>query len=223
MEEKKQKLNGLVYKARNRITGESYIGITTHSIGQRKLDHIERALRGESGKFYKAIATYGEDAFIWEQIDTAMDSDELAAKEKTYVLTYKTKEGGYNADSGGGIEKTVYQYDLETKELVGNYNNLSKAASAIRATKQDISRACLNKNNKLKGYYWSYSKYDVFIPKSDGRKKTVLQLDANRNIIARFNSVAEASRMTGVSKTCISRVCRGERNSSHGFKWMYEN
>lgn len=221
MEEKRQKLNGLVYKARNRITGESYIGITTHSIKQRKLDHIERALRGESGKFYEAIATYGEDAFYWEQIDTAYTQDELAAKEREYILEYSTIDDGYNSDSGGGIKKTIFQYDLLTKKLISEYDCLKSAASAVNATKQDISRACLGANGKLRGFLWSYQDSEIFNANGDSRKKVVAQLDMEGLIMAEYISVTEASRKTGLSKTCISRVCRGERESSGGYIWKY--
>ena len=53
------------------MTGEFYIGATTNSIEQRKLDHQERANRGESNKFHEAISTFGTEAFTWQQIDTA--------------------------------------------------------------------------------------------------------------------------------------------------------
>lgn len=218
----KDDFNGVIYRVENQITGEAYVGITTNSIKQRQLDHTERAVRGESGKFYEAIATFGEDAFTWEQIDTAESTDELAAKEKEYIIVYNSKEEGYNSDSGGGIEKTVYQYNCETKELINKFQNLKSAASAISATKQDISRACLGSNGILKGYFWSYNNSEIFIPNGDSRKKRVVQLDMNKKFIAEFSSVAEASKNTGLSKTCIARVCREERSASGGFIWKYE-
>ncbi|WP_394345717.1 hypothetical protein [Gelidibacter gilvus] len=39
--------------------------------------------------------------------------------------------------------------------------------------------------------------------------------------IAEYESVAEASRQTGISKSCISKVCRGERKQSGGYIWKY--
>ena len=42
------------------------------------------------------------------------------------------------------------------------------------------------------------------------------------NVIAEYNSVAEVSRQAGISKTCISRVCRGERENSGGYCWEYK-
>src|SRR5690606_36495363 len=107
------------------------------------LDHQERAKRGEFNKFHEAISTYGAEAFNWDQIDTANSKDELAQKEKQYVLEYNSKKDGYNSDSGGGFKKTVYQYQLKDGSLVNKYSNLSEAGKAINTTKQHISSACL--------------------------------------------------------------------------------
>ncbi|WP_242157355.1 NUMOD1 domain-containing DNA-binding protein [Aestuariivivens sediminis] len=60
-----------------------------------------------------------------------------------------------------------------------------------------------------------------FNPNKDLRKKKVYQYTVSGELIAKFDSVADASKYTGMSKTCISRVCRGEREHSGGFKWEY--
>src|SRR5690606_11673333 len=148
--------NYLVYKAKNDKNGKIYIGVTTYNVNQRKLDHIERAPRKESNKFHEAISTYGADVFKWEQIDSANSLDELALKEKQYILEFDSKENGYNSDSGGGFKKTVYQYNLEDGSLVNKHNSLSEAGKARNTTKQHISRACLSVNNTYGGCYWSY-------------------------------------------------------------------
>lgn len=212
---------GLIYKAQNSITGEVYIGATTYKLKQRKLDHIERAVRGDKGYFQEAIGTYGPEAFSWETIDTAGDLDELAQKEKYYIVQYNSKEEGYNKDQGGGFQKSVYQYSLDDGMLVSKYECLNDAASAVNATKQDISRACLSVNNIYKDYYWSYLFKEPFEPKADNRRKKVIQLSLDGEFLNEFKSVAEASRDTGMSKTCISRVCRGERENSGGYCWIY--
>lgn len=218
----KNKVQGVVYKAQNIQTDETYIGITINSIHQRQLDHTERAVRGEQGKFHQAIGTYGPKAFVWEQIDTATSSNELAEKEKQYILEYNAKEDGYNVDSGGGIKKTVYQYDMESRELIDEFECLEEAANSINTTKQHISRACLSVNQTYGNYHWTYDKQEAFIPKKDNRKKKVIQFSFKGEIIAKFESVAEASRQTGISKTCIRRVCAKERKQTGGFLWKYE-
>lgn len=212
---------GIIYKAQNSITGQIYIGATTYELKQRKLDHIERAIRGDKGYFQEAIGTYGPEAFSWETIDTAENIDELAKKEKHYIYQYNSKVEGYNRDEGGGFQKTVYQYSLDGGLFLAKYDCLNDAASAVNTTKQHISRACLSVNNIYKDFYWSYLFEEPFSPKSDNRRKKVLQLSLDGEFLNKFKSVAEASRDTGVSKTCISRVCRGERENSGGFCWRY--
>lgn len=211
----------IVYKAQNEVTEEVYIGVTSKSLEKRIKDHLQKAQKGTGHLFQKGISTYGPEAFRWEQIDTAENPNELAAKEKKYILEFSSNERGYNSDSGGGIKKTIFQYDLLTKKLISEYDCLKSAASAVNATKQDISRACLSSNGLLNGFFWSYQNSGDFIPNGDSRKKRVAQLDLQDNLLTEFNSVAEASRETEISKTCISRVCRGERESSGGFIWKY--
>lgn len=216
------KNKGVIYKVTHKQSGKIYVGATNNSIHQRKLDHTERANRGEKGQFQEAIGTYGPEAFTWTQIDTANSSDELAQKEKAYVIQYDSKENGYNSDSGGGIQKTVYQYSIEDGILVNTYDSLQRAANAVSASKTGVGNACIGQNKSCKGYYWSYSSTFPMNLK-DQRRKPVMQMDLQGNFIAQYNSVSEAARQTGVSKTCISRVCRGERSDSGGYKWIYNN
>lgn len=213
--------NYIVYKAVNNLNNQAYIGATTNSIYKRKLDHIEKANRGESNKFHNAINTYGTDAFEWEQIDTTNSVDELAQKEKQYIIEYNTKDEGYNSDSGGGFKKTVYQYDLASGKLINAFECLESAAKEVNTTKQHISRACLSVNKVLGGHFWSYEYNESFKPEKDARKREVLQFTIEGNSIANYVSVAQASKSTGLSKTCISRCCRGERKQSGGFLWKY--
>ncbi len=76
-------------------------------------------------------------------------------------------------------------------------------------------------NKTCNGYYWSYSLTEPYIIPKDLRRKEVMQLDLSGNLIATYQSVAEASKESGVSKTCISQVCRGEREFSGGDVWKY--
>ncbi|MCR8667081.1 NUMOD1 domain-containing DNA-binding protein [Aestuariibaculum sp. M13] len=150
---KKKKSAGIIYIAKCKVTGEHYIGATTNSLKQRRLDHEERAIRGESNRFHEAIATYGPSAFTWEQVDTASTTDELAQKEKQYVLKFNAKDEGYNADAGGGFKKTVYQYDAKDGSLINTYDCLENAANAINVSKTSIGNACTGQNKTCKGYY----------------------------------------------------------------------
>ena len=219
--ENTQNNSGIIYKVINTETNQVYIGATTtKSIDERKNDHLQKSNKGTGYKFHNAIDTYGPDSFRWEQIDTASNIDELASKEIKYISEYDSLENGYNSDKGGGFKKTVYQYNLDGSPA-NSFEDLTSAAISINATKKGISKACWNVNHTLGGYLWSYEFKEKFIPESDNRKKQVVQYNLNGNLLAHYISVAEASRITGLSKTCISRCCRGEREQSGGFIWNY--
>ncbi|TXD46053.1 GIY-YIG nuclease family protein [Polaribacter sp. IC073] len=143
----------VIYKVTNKESEEVYIGATSKTLEERKKDHLKKSKKGKSYAFQNAIATYGADAFKWEQIDTAITTDELAKKEKEYILEYNSKEEGYNSDSGGGIQKTVYQYDIITGELVDSYSNLTISGAVVGLNKQDLSKICLSVNKVCKGFY----------------------------------------------------------------------
>jgi len=213
--------NYTIYKAQNIATGEIYVGATSKSIEERKNDHVQKAYNDSGNYFHESIAAYGDEAFEWTQIDTATNLDELAKKEKNYVFKYDCYRNGYNSDSGGGLSKTVYQYDIQTGKLVNSFENLKSAASAVSAVITTISNACLNYTKTAKGFYWSYCKEERYSGDFDKRRKKVLQYSLDLDLIYQFKSVSEASKITGISKTCISRCCRGEREQTGGFLWKY--
>ena len=213
----------IVYKVTNNETKQVYVGITTKSIEDRKRDHLQKSKKGIGHLFQNAIATYGEEAFKWEQIDTASTTDELAKKEKEYILKYNSKEEGYNSDVGGGIQKDVYQYDIFTGNLVGEYSSLSNAGNAVGLSKKVLSKVCLSVNKVRKGFYWTYDYVDKFEPLKDNRKKIVHQFNTEGEFIMEFESVSEASKLTGFNKTSIAKVCRRIRKQCGNYKWSYVN
>lgn len=213
-------MKNIIYKVTNTKTNESYIGVTTKSLYSRKKDQIEKSRSNRKTKFYTAIATYGADAFIWEQIDSANSINELAKREKEYILKYNSKEEGYNSDNGGGIKKTIYRYDLDGN-LLDTFDCLNKASEVVNTHKKVISRVCLSKIKRFNNYYWSYDYVEKFIPKTDSRKKKVFQFSRDGEFINEFDSVSEASKLTGYNKSSIAKVCRGERKHCCNYYWEY--
>ena len=48
-------------------------------------------------------------------------------------------------------------------------------------------------------------------------------MDMDGNILARYKSVAEASRQTGISKSPIGKTCRREQEQTGGYFWRYSD
>ncbi|WP_299061683.1 GIY-YIG nuclease family protein [uncultured Polaribacter sp.] len=215
---------GFVYTVVDKKTDKVvYVGITKDSLESRKKDHLKKSKKGKQYLFQKAIATLGAEAFRWEINTTLLNNDDLAEKEKELIEQYKSKGNKlYNLDAGGGIKKTVYKYSSDNGNLVEKFNCLTEAAKSVNSTKQHISKACLSATHKHSGYLWSY-KYKVpFRIAQDLRKKRVEQLLSHSGkSLAIFESVAVASKITGINKTCISKCCRNERNTAGSYRWKY--
>ena len=53
------------------------------------------------------------------------------------------------------------------------------------------------------------------------KSKAVKQFDLDDNLIKNFNSLSDAQRVTGISKSNIYNVCIGKRRQASGFKWSF--
>jgi len=139
-----------------------------------------------------------------------------------YIYEYDSIKNGYNSDKGGGFKKNVYQYSLDG-DFIETYEDLTSAANAINATKKGMSRACWSVNKLLKGYLWSFEFKEPYIVDPDIRKKGVFQYSVEGEYLFKYTSVSEASIKNNISKSGIAKCCRGERLTSGGYKWRYEN
>lgn len=208
-----------VYKVDNIITDESYIGVT-RDFESRIKDHIQRSNSEKSQKFQNAISTYLPDNFRWEVIDTTYSLQELALKEIYYINKYDSFKNGYNSNRGGGFKKEVFQFD-SLGELLASYECLESAASAVNAASASISHACIGGRKTCKDYIWSYSS-SVEIA-NDCRKKSINQFSLQMDLINTFDSIANASKFTGINKSSIAKCCRGERTKAGDFIWEFSS
>lgn len=91
----------VIYMATCIVNGKSYVGQTTQGLKNRRSEHHRSAKQGKSFLFAKALAKYGEDAFVWTVLWTATDEevkmgvlDEL--EELTITINNTLMPHGYN-------------------------------------------------------------------------------------------------------------------------------
>lgn len=209
--------NYYVYKVENEITKKCYIGVTSNLKTRIKNHHSNFV--GNSGE--KLYSMYLETDFAnitFEVIDTAGTLSELAKKEKYYIEKYDALKNGYNSDRGGGFKKPIYQFNL-SGELISTFEDLESAANAVNAYSSSISHSCIGDTKSCKGFYWSYS--STFEEYYDCRKKSVNQFDLESNLLNTYESISEASKVSGVNKSSIAKCCRGERKKAGNFIWKF--
>ena len=156
--------------------------------------------------------------YYWVQ---SLNGEELIKKEQQYILKYNSKQDGFNKSRGGDFKKKIYKYSLDDGRLINTFNCLEDAAENIGTNKKAISKACFSVNKTYMGFYWSYNNSEPFKPNKDVRKKQVSQFSFSGNLITNYSSVSEASIITGVNKSSIAKVCRGERTMAGGYYWQY--
>ncbi len=89
-----------LYKATNRISGKSYIGLTD-DYARRKAQHLGQAKRGSLHHFHCALRKYGAAAFDWSIIETCKTVERASAREIDLIKQFDTFNSGYNMTTGG--------------------------------------------------------------------------------------------------------------------------
>lgn len=229
-----------IYKITNKISGQIYIGQSSH-IEQRWKEHMNDRGGGASD-LHNDFNKFGITNFTFEIIEIC-NLSELDDCEMKWINFYNSYNEGYNKTKGGQTwsplaaeinKKEIYCYDLDGNFLK-KYNSLSDAERDLNINNSNISRAARTQG-RTENYQWSYSyveklppyKRKCFTGKQTKGKliKKVNQYDKNFNYIATYGSIALAAEATGANASCIGEICKtkgqGNRKTSGGFIWRFE-
>lgn len=93
---------GLIYIAKNLISGKCYIGQTTSTLEYRRYLHEHSTLKGSKYYFHNALRLYGFESFEWSVLIDDLEDEELSHLEITLIRNRKTLyPNGYNMTEGG--------------------------------------------------------------------------------------------------------------------------
>ncbi len=92
---------GVIYRAKCKTTGKSYIGQTI-DFDMRKKAHLYDRIKSpkKHPKFYSALNKYGENDFEWEILEDVED-DLLDNLEIECIKKFDSLDNGYNCTPGG--------------------------------------------------------------------------------------------------------------------------
>jgi len=157
-------VEGVIYKATNKINDKVYIGQTIRSLKRRIKEHKNDALNNRSkSPFHAAIRKYGLPNFEWKILDEAKQGRKLDRLECEFIQEYKArdKKKGYNLAKGGGVlrgkDNPFYgkKHAAEVKRRIGlknkgrtGYHNKGKHLD--EETKRKI-RKTFEKRGTVKG------------------------------------------------------------------------
>lgn len=204
-------MTGYIYKFENKINGKVYIG-KTKNIKERIYQH-SHITKNKNTKFGNAIRKYGISTFSFDILITIHSKDSnsldivLNCLEKYFIKKYNSFNEGYNCTLGG--EGTInFKHSEETK-------NKLRGRTVSEETRRKIGNAHRGKacHRKLTDK-WRASIIEA-------KSIPIKQFSKDGVFIRQWSSITEASLFCKLPKSCIGRVCKGERKSCGGFIWKY--
>lgn len=219
-----------IYKATDLTNDKVYIGKTSN-FKRRKWQHI-RCYEKEDCLFHRAIKKHGCENFKWEIIDEIEGLENAYELEKKYIKEYNSyKPNGYNMTKGGAggtmwnarpvvcltlSGEFVKKYDSAGQAEIDGFNNVN------------VLLNCKGRLYTCKNHIFMFE--DEYL--KDGPKQYIKPLPANSRRIVQcnmngiflneYNSLQEASRMTGANRTTISGVLSGKYKSANGYIFVYK-
>lgn len=105
---------------------------------------------------------------------------------------------------------------IDANKLNNNVNNLEWVTN-LQNMKHAIEHGCF-KNHSIKQRLAALEN----VKKAQmSQRRPVVWLDIFGNYIKTFNSIVDAEKETGCHNSKITSCCRGRRNTTHGYKFMY--
>lgn len=119
-------------------------------------------------------------------------------------------------------------------DIIEEYTSIRTAAEKNKIGYTSIRDSCSRKQRFGGGYVWVYKdeydekKDEIFNEKyqnrtpNENKAKIICMMDDNENIIREFNSINEASRITGINKKSIRKVAKNEQKHAGGYIWKFK-
>lgn len=154
-------------------------------------------------------------------------------RAEKWTACYRTRKGRFLVPRLGkqgylyvGLCKDGKVYTKKIHRLVAE-NFIPNSHGYTTVNHKDEDRT----NNDVTNLEWCTTAYNVTY--GNAKKKTqdrfaetgwsreVWQLDLKGNLVAKYRSISDARRITGISKASICWCCKGKRNHAGGFIWKY--
>ncbi|MBW7632634.1 NUMOD1 domain-containing DNA-binding protein [Bacillus licheniformis] len=196
-----------------------------------KSGYVQYCIVHQSKKYYmyahRLVATY----FLEENKNLQVNHKD-GDKQNNHKNNLEWVTGKENMrhcfDTGlSNIPKPIVQYTL-TGQKIAEYKSESEAARALNIDVRTICNGLINKEgSQACGYQWRYTndkrKVSNISKSVKFYSRGVIQLTIEGDFVNYFSSITDAYKVLNKTDNgAISQVCKGNRNSFAGYKWVYE-
>ena len=194
-----EELKSGIYKITCSENNKVYVGQAIN-IQDRWKTHIQCLNRNKHHNIHlqRAWNKYGENNFKFDVIEYC-EKEDLNDKEIYWIKELSSFKNGYNRTlGGGGILGRKYTKE-EIEKRTGKNNPFYR-----KKHKDGWLKMVLSASNAI-------------------TSKPVIQIDSNSGeIISRYDSMSEASRVFGISPTAIQLCVEGKNKRACGYYWVLE-
>lgn len=205
-------MEGIIYRWTNRVNSKKYVGQTVNP-RKRYLQH-KRGERADSQIIDRAILKYGAENFDYtvlltihaetrEELRGLLDEAEIALirLEQSYIKTGL----GYNM-TWGGMSRGSYTHTEETRQKISKIMKGKKRSSAARKSVSEGLKG-LKKSELHRANIQAAHKADM---------KHVRQCTVDGVLVAEYDSIKVAERITGINRGGISACINGKQQRTTG-------
>jgi hypothetical protein len=219
-----------------------YIGVTRRNPKNRLKSHLFEAKATPTKN--KRTSWISQNSYKIQQIIL----DEVLEENCDYKLLEKfwislVKSWGFtlvNSNNGGGgtlkrdenFSKWLSnrnlgnKYNLGRKHSEESRKNMSLSHIGLPSARLgvEVSQATKDKQSKAKlGKKGNATGFKHTEETKNKKRKPVIQLDLNGNFIKEWIGGREAAKMLRIQESNITLVCKGQRATTGGFKWIFKN
>jgi hypothetical protein len=218
-----------VYKTINKINNKCYIGVKSC-----KCDFFETNYYGSGIALLRAIKKYGKENFVREVLGEFLTSQEAYEYEAILVNNkFINNNNNYNLKIGGiggcPITRLVKCKSIDINGNIKYYNSIKEASLITGISANYISR-CLNPKRKYYkttgGLRWekcNLSHINVQKPSiKRNNNKPCYSTNLDNGVVIKYNSISEASQISGISEQHIRENIKNIRGPVHRLAWSLE-
>lgn len=208
----------IVYAAVNTINGKIYIGATEKGLAARARKHFANAKRGQSGKFYTAIRSYGAELFEFVVLATCSDFWSALEIERQMIARLKPE---YNlTDGGGGIKG--FKFSAQSRAKMSEAKKGKRCGWLHGPDVDNIKKKLSDSAKRRKGTY-RLTEANKESLRANARKANVarrkpIKCETDGNV---FESAALAARHYGLTSGMVSYIAKGLHASRRGLIFSY--
>lgn len=220
-----------VYRIYNKVTNQSYIGITKNSFRIR-YNYKDNWWEETHNSYLKnSVIEYGSDNFIVEILEEG-DNLDLENLEISYIKQYNSLyPNGFNMTTGGN-----YRYEHSKISLLKlsesqkrRLKNKPVWNKGKKLSKEHIDRAketkrLLRESGELipwnKGIKTGRPKQEAINNSAKAHKKKIGQYDLNDNLIRVYEGLVDTEN-EGFNSSQVCLCCKGKAKTHRGYKFKY--